>query len=81
MRDDLAGYVPEHFADPGAVLVVDETGDPSGHRHDYLEPVFWLSSLCRRGGVLYTFSCAVDAFPEQVSPMQTPTVAAVFRTR
>jgi hypothetical protein len=27
MRDDLRGYVPEHFADPGAVLVVDETGD------------------------------------------------------
>ena len=27
MRDDLRGYVLEHFADPGAVLVVDETGD------------------------------------------------------
>src|SRR4029077_5196006 len=27
MRDDLCGYVLEHFADPGAVLVVDETGD------------------------------------------------------
>jgi SRSO17 transposase len=27
MRDDLRGYVVEHFADPGAVLVVDETGD------------------------------------------------------
>src|SRR5258708_7491742 len=25
--DDLRGYVLEHFADPGAVLVVDETGD------------------------------------------------------
>jgi hypothetical protein len=28
VRDDLRGYVLEHFADPGAVLVVDETGDP-----------------------------------------------------
>jgi len=27
MRDDLRVYVLEHFADPGAVLVVDETGD------------------------------------------------------
>ena len=27
MRDDLREYVLEHFADPGAVLVVDETGD------------------------------------------------------
>src|SRR5260370_18157113 len=25
--DDLRDYVLEHFADPGAVLVVDETGD------------------------------------------------------
>jgi SRSO17 transposase len=27
VRDDLRGYVLEHFADPGAVLVVNETGD------------------------------------------------------
>jgi SRSO17 transposase len=27
VRDDLRGYVLEHFADPDAVLVVDETGD------------------------------------------------------
>jgi SRSO17 transposase len=27
VRDDVRGYVLEHFADPGAVLVVDETGD------------------------------------------------------
>jgi DDE superfamily endonuclease len=27
MRDDLRGYVLEHLADPGAVLVADETGD------------------------------------------------------
>lgn len=27
VRDDLRGYVIERFADPGAVLVVDETGD------------------------------------------------------
>jgi SRSO17 transposase len=27
VRDDLRGYVLEHFADPCAVLVVDETGD------------------------------------------------------
>jgi SRSO17 transposase len=27
VRDDLRGYVLEHFVDPGAVLVVDETGD------------------------------------------------------
>jgi SRSO17 transposase len=27
VRDDLRGYVLEHFADPRAVLVVDETGD------------------------------------------------------
>ena len=26
IRDDLVGYVVEHLADPGAVLVVDETG-------------------------------------------------------
>ena len=28
VRDDLRGYVLEHFADPGAVLVVEETVDP-----------------------------------------------------
>jgi SRSO17 transposase len=27
VRDDLREYVLEHFADPGAVLVADETGD------------------------------------------------------
>jgi SRSO17 transposase len=27
VRDDLIGYVVEHFGDPGAILVVDETGD------------------------------------------------------
>jgi SRSO17 transposase len=27
VRDDLRGYVLDHFADPDAVLVVDETGD------------------------------------------------------
>ena len=27
MRDDLRGYVVKHFADPSAVLVIDETGD------------------------------------------------------
>jgi SRSO17 transposase len=27
VRDDLRGYVIEHPGDPGAVLVVDETGD------------------------------------------------------
>jgi SRSO17 transposase len=27
VRDDLRGYVLEHFVDPGAVRVVDETGD------------------------------------------------------
>jgi SRSO17 transposase len=27
LRDDLRGYVIEHLGDPGAVLVVDETGD------------------------------------------------------
>jgi len=27
VRDDLRGYVLEHFAGPGAVLIVDETGD------------------------------------------------------
>ena len=27
VRDDLRGYVAEHLGDPGAVLVVDETGD------------------------------------------------------
>ena len=27
MRDDVRGYVIEHLGDPGAVLVVDETGD------------------------------------------------------
>ncbi len=27
VRDDLRGYVIEHLGDPGAVLVVDETGD------------------------------------------------------
>ncbi len=28
VRDDLRSYVVDHFADPGAILVVDETGDP-----------------------------------------------------
>jgi SRSO17 transposase len=27
VRDDVRGYVAEHLGDPGAVLVVDETGD------------------------------------------------------
>jgi len=27
VRDDLGGYVVDHFGDAGAVLVVDETGD------------------------------------------------------
>jgi hypothetical protein len=27
VRDDLRGYLVDHLADPGAVLVVDETGD------------------------------------------------------
>ena len=27
VRDDLRGYVTERLGDPGAVLVVDETGD------------------------------------------------------
>jgi SRSO17 transposase len=27
VRDDVRGYVLEHLGDPGAVLVVDETGD------------------------------------------------------
>ncbi len=27
VRDDLRGYVTDHFGDPGAILVVDETGD------------------------------------------------------
>jgi SRSO17 transposase len=30
VRDDLRGYVVDHLADPGAVLVVDETGDGKG---------------------------------------------------
>ena len=28
IRDDLRGYALEHFADPGAVLVADETDEP-----------------------------------------------------
>ena len=27
VRDDLRDYVVEHLGDPGAVLVIDETGD------------------------------------------------------
>jgi SRSO17 transposase len=27
VRDDVRAYVVEHLADPGAVLVIDETGD------------------------------------------------------
>ena len=27
VRDDVRGYVIEHLGDPGAVLVIDETGD------------------------------------------------------
>ena len=27
IRDDVRGYVAEHLGDPGAVLVIDETGD------------------------------------------------------
>jgi SRSO17 transposase len=33
VRDDLCGLVIEEFADPGAVLVVDETGDLKKGRH------------------------------------------------
>ena len=62
VRDDLRGYVLEHFADPGAVLVVDETGDlkkgtaggdPAAvHRHrraDGERPGRRVPSLCRPG--------------------------------
>jgi SRSO17 transposase len=33
VRDDLRDYVVEHLADPGAVLVIDETGDVKKGRH------------------------------------------------
>ncbi len=33
VRDDLRDYVVEHLADPGAVLVVDETGDLKKGEH------------------------------------------------
>ena len=33
VRDDLRGYVVDHLADPGAVLVVDETGDVKKGTH------------------------------------------------
>ena len=33
VRDDLRGYVVDHFGDPGAVLVVDETGDVKKGTH------------------------------------------------
>jgi SRSO17 transposase len=34
VRDDARGYVIEHLGDPGAVLVIDETGDvKKGTRH------------------------------------------------
>ena len=65
MRDDLRGYVLEHFADPAAVLVVDETGDLkkgtatvgtqrqyTGHgRADRERPGRGLPGLCRPGRV------------------------------
>jgi SRSO17 transposase len=65
VRDDLRGYVLEHFADPGAVLVVDETGrsreghhdggHPAAvHRHgraDRERPGRRLPGLCRPGWV------------------------------
>jgi SRSO17 transposase len=65
MRDDLRGYVLEHFADPGAALVVDETGDLKrgtahrGHpaavhrrrRADRERPGCGVPGLCRRGRV------------------------------
>ena len=33
VRDDLRGYVIEYFGDPGAVLVIDETGDVKKGSH------------------------------------------------
>lgn len=33
VRDDLRGYVVDHFADPDAILVVDETGDVKHGTH------------------------------------------------
>jgi SRSO17 transposase len=33
VRDDLRGYVVDHFADPDAILVVDETGDVKKGTH------------------------------------------------
>jgi SRSO17 transposase len=33
VRDDLRGRVVDHLADPGAGLVVDETGDAKGRAH------------------------------------------------
>ena len=64
MRDDLRGYVLEHFADPAAVLVVDETGDQKGtanggrsaavhrdRRADRERPGRGLPGLCRSGRV------------------------------
>ena len=49
MRDDLRGYVLEHFADRGAVLVVDETGDLNGAPPRLSEAPPVLSSMSNTG--------------------------------
>jgi hypothetical protein len=48
VRDDLRGYVVEHLGDPGAVLVVDETGDikkGTASAAAAPEPVSWLDAV------------------------------------
>jgi SRSO17 transposase len=54
VRDDLRGYVVDHLADPGAVLVVDETGDLKkgthtvGVRRQYTETAGRIENVRRR---------------------------------
>jgi len=45
VRDDLRGYLVDHLADPGAVLVVDETGDLKNRMP---RATAWSGCPCRR---------------------------------
>ncbi len=63
-RDDLRAYVVEHLGDPGAVLVVDETGFvKKGMASAGVEPFSIARSTCPRSGPMPRPAASAWAFP------------------